>query len=167
VILLLTRNESSSGISIGPLSSEVICRYPCYKVSNSPNIQIASQGVFHIFRPLNDYKIMTEELNNLTTMDTFKSKYRLRVKKNKLLISTLGTIEMKINEIIFSAFYSIRYKLNWLALNLIRNQYLIVNGTEIGLINEALKVNGLQLALINKTTELKGLQIRLWNANEK
>ena len=110
---------------------------------------------------------MTEELNNLTTMDTFKSKYRLRVKKNKLLISTLGAIEMKINGIIFSAFYSIRYKLNWVALNLIRNQYLIVNGTEIGLINEALKVNGLQLALINKTTELKGLQIRLWNANEK
>jgi len=55
---------------------------------------------------------MTEELNKLATMDTFKSKYRLRVKKNKLLISALGAIEMKINGIIFSAFYSIRYKLN-------------------------------------------------------
>ena len=63
------------------------------------------------------------------------------------------------NELVVSPFFGSGRSLDGVALNLIRNQYLIVNGTEIGLINEAENVNGLQLGLINKTTELKGLQI--------
>jgi hypothetical protein len=42
-----------------------------------------------------------------------------------------------------------------------------VNGTALGIQNQAHKVNGLQIGLFNRCVELNGLQIGLWNVNEK
>jgi hypothetical protein len=120
-----------------------------------------------MLRPLNDSQMMAEKLKEPTSIDTLKAKDRLWAKHNGLLISSLGAIDTKINRVVLSPFYGMGYNIYGLGLNLICNQYLFVNGIELGLVNEAGKVNGLQLGLINKTTELNGLQIRLCNVNGK
>jgi hypothetical protein len=49
LVLLPTRSQSSSGITIGPIGSEVICGYHYYKNSNGLNIQMIGQGAFNMF----------------------------------------------------------------------------------------------------------------------
>jgi len=110
---------------------------------------------------------MKEDIETPEALDSLKKHDNLRAVHNGIIFSTLRAFDTKVNVLVVSPFFGSGRSLNGVALNLIQNQNLIVNGTEIGLINEAGKVNGLQLGLINKTTELRGLQIGLWNVNEK
>lgn len=167
LVLIPSTAPNCFGLSLGPLGSEVWCGLPYYKKSHGITNQIIGQGAFWMFQSLNTYHRLGDEIKDPVPIDTMKKYDQLRAIHKGLIISTLGAFDTKVNGLVISPFFGSGQTLNGLSINLIRNQYLFVNGIELGLINEAGKVNGLQLGLINKTSELNGLQIGLWNVNEK
>jgi hypothetical protein len=151
------------GVSFGPIGSESICNVSHLRKSHGLNFQLIGQG---LFIPLNvqefsfDSLLLTPDTLLLTTQNT-------RSLHNGLLFSTFGTYTDFSNGLVLSACCSFGRKINGLAVNLVANKYVVVNGVELGLQNQAHTMNGLQLGLFNRCVELNGLQIGLWNVNEK
>ncbi len=166
VSILPSASPKSNGLQIGPLGSEVMCGYPYYKISNGLNIQILGQGALWMFYSFNYYKTINTEID--TTSQAYLINHdAFRAKHNGLLISLLGPYQTRVNGVCISLFYGQGAKLNGLALNLLRNDYNIVKGVELGVINEVGKIKGVQIGVINLAKEVKGFQFGLWNVNEK
>jgi len=167
IALTPTRSPNVYGICLGPIGSESICGYPYFKKSHGLNIQFFGQGILWMYSPLNSFKNLKYQDENLAPIDTLIKYDALRAYHNGLLISIFGAIDTRVNGLTFSFFYGQGFRINGLALNLFRNQFNQVMGAEIGFINEAGSVKGTQIGLINKTQELKGIQIGIWNVNDK
>lgn len=161
--LIPSIKDNIYGVSFGPIGSESICNVSHLRKSHGVNFQLIGQG---LFIPMNVQEFCFDSL--LFNPDSLLfTTQNARALHNGLLLSTFGTYTDFSNGVVLSVGCSFGRKINGLAVNLVANKYVVVNGVELGIQNQANRINGLQLGLFNRCVKLNGLQIGLWNVNEK